>query len=65
MKSIKTLAAVLTVLVLAGCSGDRVLWDSKGKFGKDGERKVWDRNGQMEQSGREFWINKDGEKVFK
>jgi hypothetical protein len=58
-------AAALAALLLAGCSGDRVLWNSNGQFGKEGEREIWDRNGQMESGERVIWRNKDGEKVIK
>lgn len=65
MKLTRAMTATLAMLMLAGCAGDRTLWESNGQFGKEGEREIWNRNGQMESGQREFWVNKDGEKVFK
>ena len=66
MSHTKWITAVLAVLLLAGCSGDRVLWDSQGQYDKAGERKVWDRQGQMQApKDRVIWENKEGEAVFK
>ncbi|MBQ0831176.1 membrane lipoprotein lipid attachment site-containing protein [Marinobacter sp.] len=57
--------ALFVVLALAGCK-DRVIWDDKGKIDeKTQNREVWDSNGKMNTEDREFWVNKDGEKVVK
>ena len=48
----------LVALALAGCSGNRVFWNTNGQMsGKNsGDRKVWDTNGKVKSPDKRiFW----------
>ncbi|MDX5297531.1 MAG: hypothetical protein LPK85_01130 [Gammaproteobacteria bacterium] len=55
----------LGTLFLAGCDGDRVLWNSNNKIPDPQKRVFWDSKGKMQQNDRKVWTNAEGTDVVR